>query len=94
MPPLEAFELGTPVIVSDLEGIRDQVSDAALLVPPDDPAILCDTIIKLLKDENLRNNLIRKGKKKLSTLTDNDRLGTLNKIFNAYYKKSSTWSLD
>lgn len=94
MPPLEAFELGTPVIVSDLEGIRDQVSDAALLVPPDDATILCDTIIKLLKDENLRNNLIRKGKKKLSTLTDSDRLGTLNKIFDAYFKKRSTWTLD
>ena len=31
IPPLEAFAIGTPVIYSDLAGLREQVADAALL---------------------------------------------------------------
>ena len=50
MPPLEAFALDTPVIVSDLPGIRDQVGDAGLLVPPDKPESLRDAILKLVKE--------------------------------------------
>ena len=62
MPPLEAFELETPVIVSDLEGIRDQVMDAALLISPDEPESLCNAIIKLVREPKLRDSLIKKGK--------------------------------
>jgi glycosyltransferase involved in cell wall biosynthesis len=94
MPPLEAFSLDTPVIVSDLPGIRDQVGDAALLVPPDRPALLGDAIMKITKDKQLRSNLVKKGKKRLNTFMDNKRLSTLRNIFDDYDRKRRTWCLD
>jgi len=30
--PLEAFKLGTPLVYSDLDGLKDQVKKAALLI--------------------------------------------------------------
>ena len=61
LPPLEAFRLGVPVIYSDLEGLRDQVGDAALLVNLHDPETLSDYLLDLLKDHNLRSTLIKRG---------------------------------
>ena len=40
IPPLEAFNIGVPVIYPDLIGLRDQVGDAALLVDLNDPSSL------------------------------------------------------
>ena len=31
LPPLEAFQTGTPVLYSDLPGMREQVGDAAIM---------------------------------------------------------------
>ena len=45
IPPFEAFKLGTPVIYPDLDGLRDQVEDAGLLVDLYDP----ETLAKLFK---------------------------------------------
>ena len=46
MPPLEAFAMKTPVVVSDLPGIRDQVGEAALLVEPENPKALSEEQFK------------------------------------------------
>lgn len=93
MPPLEAFEFETPVIVSDLEGIRDQVMDAALLISPDEPESLCNAIIKLVREPKMRDSLIKKGKTRLQDFSDEDRLDTLKNIFSAYDRKRLTWSI-
>ena len=37
IPPLEAFNLGVPVLYSDLPGLKDQVGDAALLLDLNKP---------------------------------------------------------
>ena len=94
MPPLEAFALDTPVIVSDLPGIRDQVGDAGLLVPPDKPESLRDAILKLVKEPQLRDTLAEKGKSRLEEFSDEDRLSTLRNIFNAYDRKRLCWSIE
>ena len=94
MPPLEAFELETPVIVSNLEGIRDQVKDAALLISPDEPESLCNAITKLIREPKLRDSLIEKGKARLKEFNNDDRLETLQNIFNDYDRKRRTWSIE
>ena len=94
MPPLEAFALDTPVIVSDLPGIRDQVGDAGFLVPPDKPESLRDAILKLVKEPQLRDTLAEKGKSRLEEFSDEDRLSTLRNIFNAYDRKRLCWSIE
>ena len=94
MPPFEAFALDTPVIVSDLPGIRDQVGEAALLVSPDKPESLRDAILKLVKEPQLRDTLAEKGKSRLEEFSDEDRLSTLRHIFNAYDRKRLCWSIE
>jgi len=94
MPPFEAFALDTPVVVSDLPGIRDQVGEAALLVSPDKPESLHDAILRLVKEPQLRDTLAEKGKSRLKEFSDEDRLSTLRNIFNAYDRKRRTWAMD
>ena len=94
MPPLEAFELETPVIVSDLPGIRDQVGEAALLVAPDKAESLANAIQRLLNEPDLRNYLVKKGIDRLSQFSDEDRISTLRQIFNNFKLKRLTWSID
>jgi glycosyltransferase involved in cell wall biosynthesis len=93
IPPLEAFSLEVPVIVSDLPGIRDQVGDAAILVSPHDSKDLAHVLINLLKDAKLRENLRSKGKLRLKSFSDEYRIKKLNEIFDNYKKKKKTWSL-
>ena len=94
MPPLEAFAMETPVVVSNLPGIGDQVGNAALLVSPDNSESLCDAISRLVNEPQLRNILIEKGRSRLSEFSDNDRLTKLREIFNAYDRKRLTWSVE
>lgn len=57
--PLEAMACGTPVIGSDVGGVRYSVADGrtGLLVPPKDPSALAAAIFKLLQDETLRTEM-------------------------------------
>ncbi len=61
-PPLEAMASGVPVVASDISIFREILSDSALLVPAGEPAALANAIARILTEENLRSDLIRKGK--------------------------------
>ena len=63
LPPLEAFALGCPVIAADVEGAREQLSDAALYIDPKSPRQIADAIIRLQDDETLRSHLVGAGRK-------------------------------
>jgi len=91
IPPLEAFAIGTPVIYSDLSGLRDQVGDAALLCDLKNPGSLAEHLKALLNNTTLRNELIIKGKKRLEELTKTNIADILEKIFDEYYIKMKTW---
>jgi glycosyltransferase involved in cell wall biosynthesis len=94
MPPVEAFSLGTPVVVADLPGFRDQVGDAALLINPSDPKALSEIIIKLTEHDELRENLIMKGRERLHLFSDEERLKTLKIIFDNFARKRALWTFD
>jgi glycosyltransferase involved in cell wall biosynthesis len=61
LPPLEAMACGVPVICSRAASLPEVVGDAALLVPPDDPAALSTALKQVLSDEGLRSALIAAG---------------------------------
>ena len=61
-PPLEAMQLGVPVICSDRTSLPEVIADAAVAVDPEKPEIIADEIIRLLKDKELCEMLIRKGR--------------------------------
>lgn len=62
---LEAFATDTPVLASDVSSIPEIAGDAAVLVNPIDTQQIADNMMKLAKDEKLRNELRMKGREQL-----------------------------
>ena len=61
LPPLEAMQCGTPVIVSRSSSLPEVVGDGAWLVEPDNAAQLVDQLEALLLDSNQRLLLAQRG---------------------------------
>jgi len=61
LPPLEAMQCGTPVIVGDRTSLPEVVGDAGLLVNPFDESEIAAALARLIDDPNLRQNLRVKG---------------------------------
>ena len=72
IPVLEAWEIGTPVIYSDLRGCRQQLGNAGLLADPQDPVAWASSIKKLINSPKLVTSLVRLGKKRVSRWTMKD----------------------
>lgn len=62
LPPLEAMAHGTPVVAAAAGSIPEVVGDAALLVPPDDPAALAAALRQVLTEPGLRAGLVARGR--------------------------------
>lgn len=60
-PPIEAMQLGTPVICSDTSSLSEVVGDAALCVPPKDYEKAAQAVLKLAADGTLRSQLRESG---------------------------------
>jgi len=68
-PPLEAMASGVPVICSDSSSLPEIVSNTALLFDPYDINQLAETIHQVLTDDNLKRNLIEKGKEQVKSFS-------------------------
>ena len=93
LPPLEAFQLGVPVVYSDLPGLREQVGGAALLVDLSNPQSLVNQLLSLLHQPKLRDQLIEKGRHQLLQHTDEERWSVLESIFYRFSVKLSCWKI-
>jgi glycosyltransferase involved in cell wall biosynthesis len=62
LPPLEAMAAGTPVVASNVSSLPEVLGDAALLVNPENVFEIARAIQEALLDEDLRGDLIAKGK--------------------------------
>jgi glycosyltransferase involved in cell wall biosynthesis len=65
---IEAMAAGVPVVATNVPGIRDVVRDGenGLLVPARDPAALAAAIQKVFSNPNLRDELIRGGRRSVA----------------------------
>jgi glycosyltransferase involved in cell wall biosynthesis len=69
---MEAKAAGKPVIASDIDGLREQVQDCGILVPPEDPVQLAEAIASLGDQdlhrwgENARNSVTHAREKFLT----------------------------
>jgi len=63
IPVLEAMYCDVPVIASDTSSIPEVGGEAVLYTDPYSADAVCEKMLKILKDEKLRNNLILKGQK-------------------------------
>ena len=62
LPILEGMAAGRPVLTSDREPLRSVAGGAARLVDPEDVESIADGMQQLLCDEELRSDLIRRGR--------------------------------
>jgi glycosyltransferase involved in cell wall biosynthesis len=61
-PPLEAMACGTPVLSTKKTSLAEVLGDYPIWVEnPEDVDEISDKMLKILKDENLRNEMINRG---------------------------------
>jgi glycosyltransferase involved in cell wall biosynthesis len=72
IPVLEAWAYGCPVITSDIRGIREQVSDAGVLVDPRSVEALADGIYRVWSDSQLSTAIAERGRQRLASYTPDD----------------------
>jgi glycosyltransferase involved in cell wall biosynthesis len=92
LPPYEAFQLGVPVLYSDLVNLRDQVGDAGLLVDLLRPNTMADALQKLITDSELRKVLVERGKQRIASLTDDERLAALRGALEPFQARRMCWA--
>lgn len=72
IPILEAFALGCPVITSNVHGLPDQVGDAGLLIDPESPEDIAESIQRIWTDPELRETLADRGRDRIESYTRED----------------------
>ncbi len=65
LPAAEAMACNTPVVVTSAGSLPEVVGDCGIIVPPKDPVALKDGILKLLHNQALREELGKKGRKRV-----------------------------
>jgi glycosyltransferase involved in cell wall biosynthesis len=61
IPPLEAMEVGCPVVCCPVSSLPEVVGDAALFFDPDQPEQLTECLTRVVGDPALRANLVERG---------------------------------
>lgn len=64
LPPIEAMHYETPVVVSNTTSLPEICSDSALYVDPKDYKDLANKINTIVNNNEIRNTLIEKGRKR------------------------------
>ena len=65
IPILEAWSCGTPVVLSDNPCFVEVAAEAGCYFDPSDPDSILESVEKIVTDDDLRKELIEKGKKRL-----------------------------
>ena len=66
----EAMAAGTPVVATDVGGLRDLVAGTGLLVIPGDPGAIAKATDRVLADPGLRADLAARGREVATSLPD------------------------
>jgi glycosyltransferase involved in cell wall biosynthesis len=66
LPPLEAMQVGVPVVATSVGAIPEVLGDAAALVPLGDEDALAEALLRALGDEAHRAELIRRGHERVA----------------------------
>lgn len=80
---LEAMKAGVPVVATNVGGITEIVEDGrnGILVEPENPKHLADAITRVIKDEKLRESLIRSGKDTTEKFSWRSMSSAIDKIY-------------
>lgn len=64
IPILEAMKCDIPVIASKVTSLPEIAGDAAIFASPESPGSIRDSMIRIVREEGLREELIEKGRKR------------------------------
>lgn len=84
IPPLEAMACGTPVVTSNTSSLPEVCGDAALYVNPYSIESIQRGLEKIIENENLRKELIEKGKKQVKKYSWDKSTRKLANIISSY----------
>ena len=90
LPPIEAMACGIPVIASDATSIPEIVGVSAELIDPHNFSEMSDAMLKVLQDENLRNELIQKGLKRSKELSWKNSARDILKVYEKFSNSSKS----
>ncbi len=94
IPLLEAMACGVPVVTSNVTSMPEIAGDAAFLINPHNGQELKAAVIKLLSDENLRNDLIARGLKQAKEYSWIKTAKQTLAIYESVYKERSANNCD
>jgi len=83
-PPLEAMACGLPVVTSFSSSLPEAVGEASLLIDPYKTGEIAEAIRRILSDEFLKNDLIERGRKKVSKFSWQKAAGKYLDIFKEF----------
>ena len=92
MPPLEAMELGCPVIVTDLKGHREQLDDAAIYIDAMNAKSIAAAMDDMVAKRETYVERISKQKSKTMFTIDN-ALKMMNKALKKAVQLRSAWAI-
>ena len=61
IPLTEAMACGTPILTSNVNGLKEIAGDAALLIDPSDTELIVNSMARILSNSELRESLSLKG---------------------------------
>jgi glycosyltransferase involved in cell wall biosynthesis len=82
IPIYEAFQLGTPVVASNVLAIPEQVGDAGVLFDPTSVVSIKNAILKLVRDPELARLLGKRGRGRMQSMTPERYGGQLQAVLN------------
>jgi glycosyltransferase involved in cell wall biosynthesis len=91
LPPLEAFALGCPAIVSNYRGAEEQLGDSAVLFDPANPSAIAEAIARVVTDEALRARLIERGRARAASWTGREFVRGIFKVLDAFEAQRRCW---
>lgn len=77
IPLLDAWKAEIPVIIGTNSGFRNMAGDGVLVADMSDPAALAGHLMAVYKDEQLRRDLIRKGRSRVAAYSRQESLAEI-----------------
>ncbi|AXV36710.1 MAG: mannosyltransferase [Methanobacterium sp. BRmetb2] len=84
LPPLEAMACGIPVITSNESSLPEVVGDAGIMINPKDLKKMTIKMFNVLTDNSIRDEMIKKGLKRVKKFDWNDSAKKTNKIYEEF----------
>ncbi len=83
-PVLEGFSHGVPVVSSNTSAIPEIAGNAAILIDPNNKVEIAQAITKVLESNKLKNELIKRGKKRIKDFDWNKSANEYVNLYNIF----------